>query len=69
LGSTSGTGYAIKPTSNGLGPNQGAAAVVTNGDVSLSFTVSGVSYQDAQELVKKMVPVMENRLQASAPKN
>jgi hypothetical protein len=67
-GTTSGISYATKPSSNGKGPIEGAYASVTSGDVSLGFRVSGASYQQAEELAKKMVPVMEKQLQATAAK-
>jgi hypothetical protein len=66
-GTSSGTSFIHKPFEHGAG--EGANAVVTSGDVSLAFAVSNVSYSEAKELVKKMAPVMEKRLKASAPKS
>lgn len=66
-GTSSGVGYGIKKTANNL--TEGAAAVVLNGDTQLAFAVYGVSHKKAEELVRKMAPVMEKRLKASAPKS
>ncbi|MDJ0354413.1 hypothetical protein [Pseudarthrobacter sp. PH31-O2] len=43
--------------------------IVTSGDVSLAFAVYGTGFEKAKELARKMAPVMEKRLQASAPKS
>lgn len=66
-GTSSGSSFVTKPSEHG--PGEGANAVITSGDVSMAFAVRDVSYSEAKELVKKMAPVMEKRLKASAPKS
>jgi hypothetical protein len=68
-GTSSGTSFATKPSTNGKGPGEGANVLMTSGDVSMAFAVTGVSYEKAEDLAKKMAPVMERRLKASTPKN
>lgn len=68
-GTSSGTGVAIKPSQDGKGSEEGASVIVTSGDVSMAFDVVGMPYEKAKDVVKKMAPVMEKRLKASAPKN
>ena len=65
-GTSAGVGYGIKKSGSGL--VEGAVAVVVSGDTQLAFVASGVSYQKAEELARKMAPVMEKRLKDSAPK-
>lgn len=68
-GTSSGTTVATKPSKDGKGPDEGANVIVTSGDVSMAFSVTGISYEKAKDFVKKMAPVMEKRLKAAAPKN
>lgn len=67
-GTSSGTSFVTKPSPGGK-PGEGANVIVTSGDVSLAFAVSGTGFEKAKELARKMAPVMEKRLQASAPKS
>lgn len=67
-GTTSGNNFAARPSGEGKVPSEGASAYVTSGNVSIQFTVLG-PLEEAKELVKKMAPVMEKRLKASAPKS
>lgn len=66
-GTSSGIGYGIKKSGNSM--TEGAGTVVVSGDTQLAFAVYGIPHQKAEELVRKMAPVMEKRLKASAPKS
>lgn len=68
-GTSSGNNYATKASDNEKGIDEGASAFVTNGDVSMVFAVTDVRHEEAEDLVRKMAPVMEKRLKASAPKS
>lgn len=65
-GTSSGLSFATRKSAPMKDTSKRAFSVVTSGDVEIIFQVTGLPLEEAKTMARKMAPVMEKRLKASA---